>query len=101
MQRKDIILKSIVTEKSNLLVDRLNKYSFYVAKDASKLQVRKAIEHLYAVDVLSVSTARLGGGKKIKKYTNKGVLYISKSIQKKAIVTLKDGQTIDFSKEKN
>lgn len=99
MQKQNIIIKHIVTEKSNLLAEKNSQYSFYVAKNADKLQIKKAITHRYAVDIIDISTLRLGGGKKNKKYTNKGVFYVNRPIQKKAIVTLKKGQVIDFAQD--
>ena len=99
MQNKNVVMKYIMTEKSSFLTEKVNQYSFYVDKDANKFQIKKTIENLYAVEITDVSTMRLGGGKKIKKYTNKGVFHVTKTIRKKAIVTVKKGQVIDFSQE--
>lgn len=101
MENTKVILRHIVTEKTSYLTDNFRQYSFYVEKNANKTQIKKAVEKLYAVEVLGISTMKLGGGKKRKKYTNKGVLNQVVPIRKKAIVTLKENQSIDFSKNTN
>jgi large subunit ribosomal protein L23 len=57
----DILLKPIVTEKMTHQGDKFNRYGFIVAKNANKLQIRKAVEELYGVTVDSVNTMRYGG----------------------------------------
>ena len=90
-----------MTEKSNFLAEKNGQYSFYVSKKAGKVQVKKALEKIYGVEVVGISTMILGGGKKKKKYTNKGVMYVSNPILKKAVITLKKGQTLDYTKTVN
>ena len=58
-----IIIKPIITEKMTMLGDKLQRYGFIVDKRANKLQIKKAIEGLYEVNVESVNTMRYGGDK--------------------------------------
>jgi large subunit ribosomal protein L23 len=91
----DILLKPIVTEKMTLQGDKFNRYGFIVAKNANKLQIRKAVEELYGVTVDSVNTMRYGG--KIKtRNTKSGFLVGKTAAVKKAVVTLAKGNKIDF-----
>ena len=90
-----IIIKPIITEKMTHMGEKLNRYGFMVDKKANKLQIKKAIEELYSVTVDSVNTMRYGG--KIKSRNTKSGLLIGKtSATKKAIVTLAEGNKIDF-----
>ncbi|HBI81983.1 MAG TPA: 50S ribosomal protein L23 [Bacteroidales bacterium] len=91
----DILIKPVVTEKMERLTDKQNKYGFIVDKRANKLQIKKAVEELYGVTVNSVNTMRYAG--KVKsRYTRTGVLVGRTNSFKKAIITLKDGDKIDF-----
>jgi large subunit ribosomal protein L23 len=91
----NILLKPIVTEKMTKLGDKFNRYGFLVARNANKLQIKKAIEELYSVTVDSVNTMRYGG--KIKtRNTKSGLLTGKTSATKKAVVTLAEGNKIDF-----
>jgi len=91
----NILLKPIVTEKMTSQGDKFNRYGFLVDKNANKLQIKKAVEELYSVTVASVNTIRYGG--KIKsRNTKSGLLMGRTSAVKKAIVTLAEGNKIDF-----
>jgi large subunit ribosomal protein L23 len=91
----NILLKPIVTEKMTSQGDKFNRYGFIVARNANKLQIRKAIEELYGVTVNSVNTMRYGG--KIKsRNTKSGILVGKTAAVKKAVVTLAEGNKIDF-----
>jgi len=91
----DILLKPIVTEKMTNQGEKFNRYGFVVARNANKLQIKKAVEELYGVTVDSVNTMRYGG--KIKTRNTKSGLLKGKTIAtKKAVVTLTEGNTIDF-----
>ena len=92
----DILLKPIVTEKMTAQGDKFNRYGFFVAKNANKLQIKKAVEDLYGVTVASVNTMRYGGKVKTR-YTKSGVMTGKSSATKKAIVTLAEGNAIDFN----
>jgi Ribosomal protein L23 len=91
----NILLKPIVTEKMTSQGDKFNRYGFLVARSANKLQIKKAVEELYSVTVDSVNTMRYGG--KLKSRNTKSGLLIGKtSATKKAVVTLAEGNKIDF-----
>jgi large subunit ribosomal protein L23 len=89
------LLKPIVTEKMTNQGEKFNRYGFIVARNANKLQIKKAVEELYGVTVNSVNTMRYSG--KIKTRNTKSGLLKGKTIAtKKAVVTLAEGNTIDF-----
>jgi len=91
----DILLKPIVTEKMTSQGDKFNRYGFLVARSANKLQIKKAVEELYGVTVNEVNTMRYGG--KIKtRNTKTGLLQGKTASRKKAVVTLAEGNKIDF-----
>ena len=91
----NILLKPIVTEKMTNQGEKYNRYGFIVERSANKLQIKKAVEELYGVTVDSVNTMRYGG--KIKTRNTKSGLLKGKTIAtKKAVVTLAEGNTIDF-----
>ena len=91
-----IIIKPIVTEKQTAFTDKFpNRYGFRVSPDANKLEIKKAVEEMYGVTVESVNTMNYAGKKK-SRYTKSGIINGKTSAFKKAIVTLKEGETIDF-----
>ena len=71
------------------------RYGFIVRPDANKLQIKSEVENLYNVTVLNVNTMRYAG-KRSSRYTKAGLIRGQKNAFKKAIVTLKAGDTIDF-----
>jgi large subunit ribosomal protein L23 len=73
----------------------MNRYGFIVHKDANKIQIRQAVEKLYGVSVASVNTIKYGGKSK-QQYTRTGIVTGKSNSYKKAIVTLVEGDTIDF-----
>ena len=87
----DVIVGPHITEKSTLLSEH-NAVVFKVAGDATKPQIKAAVEALFSVTVTGVNTMVVKG--KTKKW--KGAPY-QRSDMKKAIVTLADGQTIDVT----
>ncbi|MBQ0155604.1 MAG: 50S ribosomal protein L23 [Bacteroidales bacterium] len=91
----EIILKPIVTEKVTGLQDKCNRYGFKVVNSATKSQIKAAVEDLYGVKVLSVNTMRVDGKNKAR-YTKAGVIAGKMPSYKKALVTLKEGEAIDF-----
>ncbi len=91
----DILIRPIVTEKMERLTSKVNQYGFIVDKKANKLQIKKAIEDLYGVTVDSVNTIRYAGKLK-SRYTKAGFLSGRTNSFKKALVTLKNGEKIDF-----
>lgn len=90
-----IILKPIVTEKVTDLKDKFNRYGFRVVSSATKAQIKAAVEDTYNVKVQSVNTMRVDGKNK-SRYTKAGVIAGKMPSYKKALVTLKEGESIDF-----
>lgn len=91
----DILVKPLVTEKMTEMSERFNRYGFVVDRRATKPQIKKAVEGLYDVTVESVNTM-VYGGKAKSRYTKGGVITGKTATYKKAIVTLVDGDSIDF-----
>lgn len=108
-----LIVKPLVTEKLTKITDKTSvqksytvkgvqktkkaetKYGFVVLPTANKLEIKKEIETLYNVKVLDINTMRYAG-KATTRYTRSGIISGRKPAYKKAIVTLKEGDTIDF-----
>jgi large subunit ribosomal protein L23 len=91
-----IIIKPIITEKQTAITDKMpSRYGFRVSPAANKLEIKKAIEDMYSVTVVDVNTINYAGKKKTR-YTKSGVISGRQTSFKKAIVTLKKGDTIDF-----
>lgn len=90
-----ILIKPIITEKMTAIGEELGQYGFYVDVQASKPEIISEIEKMYDVNVTNISTM-VQGGKRKSRYTKAGFVNGKKPNQKKAIVTLKEGQTIDF-----
>ena len=88
----DIILRPIITEQSTEHVE-LKKYVFEVARDANKIEIKKAIEEIFDVEVVKVTTLNMKGKKKRMGRYPEG----SRRDWKKAVVKLSDGsKTIEF-----
>lgn len=91
-----IIIKPIVTEKQTAITEKMsNRYGFRVSPDANKLQIKKAVEDMYNVTVVDVNTMNYFGKRK-SRYTKSGVISGKQPSFKKAIITLKEGEIIDF-----
>ncbi|KUK60226.1 MAG: 50S ribosomal protein L23 [Bacteroidetes bacterium 38_7] len=90
-----ILVKPIITEKMSIQGDKLNRYGFIVRRDANKIQIKKAIKELYGVDVLEVNTMIFTGKNKYR-YTKSGFIAGRTKAFKKAIITLAEGEKIDF-----
>jgi large subunit ribosomal protein L23 len=93
----EVLRKGIVTEKS-VRLQELNKYTFEVALEANKIDVRRAVETLFKVEVLSVNIMRMPGKPKMMHRKSAAPRPIEPREWKKAIVTLKEGQAIDALK---
>tara|TARA_B100001057_G_C22835425_1_gene945041 strand:- start:673 stop:990 length:318 start_codon:yes stop_codon:yes gene_type:complete len=89
----NILKKPLTTEKSTIL-QQFNQYSFIVSKNSNSSEIKQAIEKIFKVKVVKINTSILRGKSK----TFKGTSGFRKDI-KKAIVTLKEGNTIDSSLE--
>ena len=90
------IVKPLVTEKMNQITEKKsNRYGFIVRPEADKIEIKKEVEKLYNVTVKDVITLRYAG-KRSSRYTRAGLIRGQKNAYKKAIVTLNEGETIDF-----
>lgn len=108
-----IIVKPLVTEKMTSITDKSSvektlkfkgqtktlkaypKYGFIVRPEADKAQIKHEVEQTYNVKVVAVNTCKYAG-KRTSRYTRSGLLCGHKNAYKKAVVTLQEGQTIDF-----
>ncbi len=90
----EILKRPLVTEKMTALNEK-GKYAFEVGKNANKVEIKKHIEKLYGVTVEKVATMRIQGKLKTKN-TKAGVVSGRKPTVKKAIITVKEGDVIDF-----
>ncbi|MBR1631028.1 MAG: 50S ribosomal protein L23 [Paludibacteraceae bacterium] len=90
-----IIIKPIVTEKMTQQGEKLNRYGFRVEKTANKIEIKKAVEAMYNVTVTDVNTI-IAPSKDKSRWTRSGMISGRSNSYKKAIVTLKEGDQIDF-----
>jgi large subunit ribosomal protein L23 len=90
-----VIVKPVITEKMTDKGERLNQFGFIVDPKANKIEIKSEIEALYGVTVLSVNTMKYSGKRK-SRYTKTGLISGKTKAFKKAIVTLAEGETIDF-----
>ena len=89
------IVKPLVTEKMTKITEKQNKFGFIVRPEANKIEIAKEVEALYNVTVTDVNTS-VYAGKNKSRYTRSGLIKGRTNAFKKAIVTLKEGETIDF-----
>lgn len=92
MQFSNIIKKPIITEKSMRLTEE-NKYTFEVNLKSKKSTIAQEINKLFGVDVVKVKTGILPG---TKRRIAKTFRFTKSPKRKKAVITLKEGQKIDF-----
>jgi large subunit ribosomal protein L23 len=90
-----ILKKPIITEKMTKAGEKLGNYGFIVDKNANKIQIKNEIEKMYNVTVDRINTMNYYGKMK-SRFTKTGTINGSAGVFKKAIVTLKKGETIDF-----
>lgn len=90
-----VLVKPLVTEKMTDLSEKRGQYGFIVERDANKVEIRKAIEEQYNVTVTSVNTM-VYAGKSKKRYTKSAILDGRSNHFKKAMVTVAEGDIIDF-----
>ncbi|HLU85802.1 MAG: 50S ribosomal protein L23 [Flavobacteriales bacterium] len=90
-----VIVKPVVTEKMTNLTEKLNRYGFIVDYKSNKIQVKKAVEEMYGVTVDSVNTMNYYGKAK-SRFTKAGLVSGRTNKFKKAIITLAEGDSIDF-----
>lgn len=88
---RTIVRRALITEKGTRIRENKNGYLFEVARDANKIEVKQAVEAIFSVKVESIRTLRVHGKpKRMGRYAG------HRSDWKKAIVTLKKGQTIEL-----
>jgi large subunit ribosomal protein L23 len=90
-----IIIKPIITEKATSDSDLNNRYTFLVDTKANKVEIKKAVEKSYGVNVNKVRTMNYGPERKTK-FTKTGIQHGKTNALKKAIVQVADGDVIDF-----
>jgi len=90
-----IIVKPVITEKMTAQGDKFNRYGFVVAKTANKVEIKAAVEKLYGVSVEAINTQNYVGKVKSRN-TTQGLAIGRVNKHKKAVVTLKAGESIDF-----
>jgi len=91
----EILKKPLLTEKVTKLTDKLNRYAFKCDHRANKIQIKGAVEAMYGVNVTAVNTMKYVGKLKTRN-TKAGAVSGRAATYKKAIITLKDGEVIDF-----
>ena len=90
-----IIIKPIITEKITKEGEVFNRFCFVVDKKANKVQIKKAVEATYGISVVTVNTMNYRADRTTK-YTKSGLISGKTNAYKKAIVQVKEGETIDF-----
>jgi large subunit ribosomal protein L23 len=95
MKVSDVLIKPILTEKANSQQEKLRRYAFKVARKANKLEIKKAVESFYGVNVIDVNTVVVPGKSKVR-YTKAGYIAGKKPAYKKALVTVAEGDSIDL-----
>jgi large subunit ribosomal protein L23 len=88
---RNIVRRAMITEKGSRMREKQNRYTFQVSTDANKIEIKDAIQSIFKVEVLDVHTINVEGKlKRLGRTTGR------RSSWKKAIVTLKEGQTIEL-----
>jgi large subunit ribosomal protein L23 len=91
----EVLVKPLITEKMTGLSEKKGQYGFVVNRKANKLEVKKAVEDMYGVTVQSVNTMIIPGKKRSRNTKTKFIVGRTPAV-KKAIVTLAEGESIDF-----
>ena len=92
---RNVLIKPLITEKMNALTEEKKQYGFVVNVNENKIEIAKAIKTKFNVDVEKVNTIKYKGKRKTQ-FTRKGRFEGRTAEYKKAIITLKEGQTIDL-----
>jgi large subunit ribosomal protein L23 len=95
MKLSDVLIKPILSEKANKQSEKMNRYSFVVDRKANKLEIKKAVELFYGVQVEEVNTMVMPSKLKAR-FTKSGFLVGRKPAKKKAVVTVAQGETIEL-----
>ena len=90
-----ILIKPIITEKMTASGEKFNRYGFVVGSQANKIQIKEAVEKMYGVTVMAVRTTNYVGKVKSRN-TKSGTVTGRINKNKKAVISLKQGETIDF-----
>ena len=90
-----ILIRPIITEKAEMLTSKRTQYTFMVEKKTNKIEIKKAVEALYSVNVESVNTLIMPA-KLRSRNTKAGLIKGQVSSYKKAIITLAAGEEIDY-----
>jgi large subunit ribosomal protein L23 len=89
-----VLIKPLVTEKVSAMNEK-GQYGFIVTKTANKVEIKQAVEKMYNVTVASVNTMNYGGKDKTR-YTKSRIVAGRTSAYKKAMITVAEGEVIDF-----
>lgn len=90
-----VLIKPIITEKATADSELNNRYTFAVSVKANKIQIKEAVEAAYGVTVEQVKTLNYGP-KRSTRYTKNGLQLAKTNALKKAVISVKEGETIDF-----
>jgi large subunit ribosomal protein L23 len=95
MKPSEVLIRPVLSEKINKQTEKMNRYAFIVGRKANKLEIKKAVESFYGVQVVNVNTAVMPGKAKSRN-TKAGVVSGRKPAKKKAYVTVAQGEAIDL-----
>jgi large subunit ribosomal protein L23 len=95
MTPSQVLIKPVLSEKANKQAEKANRYTFVVDRKANKLEIKKAVESFYGVQVENVNTSVVPSKLK-SKYTKAGYVVGRKPAKKKATVQVAAGETIDI-----
>ncbi|GAC1586494.1 MAG: 50S ribosomal protein L23 [Ginsengibacter sp.] len=95
MKLSDVLLRPVLSEKVNKLTEKHNRYTFIVDRKANKLEIKKAVETFYGIQVTEVNTLVMPSKVKSRN-TKAGLVTGRKSVKKKAVVTVAEGESIDL-----
>lgn len=92
---KNVLVKPLITEKTELLTSKRSQYTFVVEKKSNKIEIKNAVEKMYNVNVESVNTVVMPAKFRTRN-TKAGLIKGRISGYKKAVITLADGEQIDY-----
>ncbi|HUZ00064.1 MAG TPA: 50S ribosomal protein L23 [Thermomicrobiaceae bacterium] len=95
MEFQDVLRRPVITEKNTRLME-LSQYTFEVARAANKIQIKDAVERAFNVEVLAVNVMNVRGKERRRARRGRATSIGHTPAWKKAVVTLRDGQSIDL-----
>jgi|ERR1017187_2028122 large subunit ribosomal protein L23 len=95
MKLSDVLIRPVLSEKVNRLTEKHNRYTFIVDRKANKLEIKRAVEEFYGIQVEEVNTLTMPSKVK-QRNTKAGLLIGRKPAKKKAVVTVAEGESIDL-----